>query len=198
MSTKCGYSDLGRKGPKGRKGGHSMRPLEGKITVVAGATRGAGRGIACSLGEAGATVYCTGRSVRGKPATDNRPKTIEETAEMGTTRGSIGIHAQTDHTVETEVQMLFERVRNEQGRLDILVNDIWGGDALTEFGKTFWQASLDKGRLMLEGAVFSHIITSHYAAPLLIATGPGLIVEITDGDFFTYRGNIVDGLVKTS
>ncbi len=167
-----------------------MRPLEDKIAVVAGATRGAGRGIACSLGEAGATVYCTGRSVRGKPATDNRPETIEETAEMVTARGGIGIHAQTDHTVESEVQSLFERVRNEQGRLDILVNDIWGGDALTEFGKTFWQASLDKGRLMLERAVFSHIITSHYAAPLLIETGPGLIVEITDGDSFTYRGTI--------
>ena len=175
-----------------------MRPLEGKIAVVAGATRGAGRGIACSLGEAGATVYCTGRSVRGKPATDNRPETIEETAEMVTARGGIGIHAQTDHTVESEVQSLFERVRNEQGRLDILVNDIWGGDALTEFGKTFWQASLDKGRLMLERAVFSHIITSHYAAPLLIETGPGLIVEITDGDSFTYRGNIFYDLAKTS
>src|SRR2546426_5965527 len=133
MSTKCGYSDLGRKGPKGGKGGHSMRPLEGKITVVAGATRGAGRGIACSLGEAGATVYCTGRSVRGKPATGNRPETIEETAEMVTARGGIGIYVQADHTVESQVESLFERVKKEQGRLDILVNDIWGGDELTEF-----------------------------------------------------------------
>ena len=112
-------------------------PLAGKVAVVAGATRGAGRGIACALGEAGATVYCTGRSVRGKPATGNRPETIEETAEMVTARGGTGIYAQADHTVESEVKSLFERVKKEQGRLDILVNDIWGGDELTEFGKTF-------------------------------------------------------------
>src|SRR6266513_1497487 len=158
MSTKCAYSDLGgkgpkepkeRKGPKEAKGGHSMRPLEDKLAVVAGATRGAGRGIACALGEAGATVYCTGRSVRGKPATGNRPETIEETAEMVTARGGAGIHVQADHTVESEVKSLFERVKKEQGRLDILVNDIWGGDELTEFGKTFWQVSLENGRLML-------------------------------------------------
>ena len=175
-----------------------MKPLGGKVAVVAGATRGAGRGIACALGEAGATVYCSGRSVRNKLATEGRPETIEQTAEMVTARGGTGIYAQTDHTVPTEVQSLFERVRNEHGRLDILVNDIWGGDALTEFGKTFWQVSLDKGRQMLDQAVFSHIITSHHAAPLLIETGPGLIVEITDGDSFTYRGNIFYDLVKTS
>jgi NAD(P)-dependent dehydrogenase (short-subunit alcohol dehydrogenase family) len=175
-----------------------MTALKGRVAVVAGATRGAGRGIACALGEAGATVYCSGRSVKGKPATDNRPETIEETAEMVTARGGVGIHARTDHTIPGEVQSLFERVKEEQGRLDILVNDVWGGDALTEFGKTFWQVSLDKGRLMLEQAVFSHIITSHYGAPLLIDTGPGLIVEITDGDSFQYRGNIFYDLVKTS
>src|SRR5436190_15474286 len=148
-------------------------PLDGKVAVVAGATRGAGRGIACALGEAGATVYCTGRSVRGKPATGNRPETIEETAEMVTARGGAGIHVQADHTVESEVKSLFERVKKEQGRLDILVNDIWGGDELTEFGKTFWKVSLENGRIMLERAVFSHIVTSHYAAPLLIETGAG-------------------------
>lgn len=175
-----------------------MKALEGKVAVVAGATRGAGRGIACALGEAGATVYCTGRSVRGKPATGDRPETIEETAEMVTARGGVGIHVKTDHTVAGEVKALFERVKNEHGRLDILVNDIWGGEELTEFGKTFWQVSLEKGRLMLERAVFSHIVTSHYAAPILIETGPGLIVEITDGDSFTYRGNIFYDLVKTS
>src|SRR5512133_527420 len=98
-----------------------MTPLAGKVAVVAGATRGAGRGIACALGEAGATVYCTGRSVRGNPATENRPETIEETAEMVTARGGFGIHAQVDHTVESEVRSLFARIRNEQGRLDILV-----------------------------------------------------------------------------
>lgn len=176
-----------------------MSILGGKVAVVAGATRGAGRGIACMLGEAGATVYCTGRSIRGKLASGKkRPETIEETAEMVAARGGVGIYAQVDHTVEDQVKALFKRVKKEQGRLDILVNDVWGGDELTEFGKTFWNVSLQKGRVMLERAVFSHIITSHYAAPLLMETGQGLIVEITDGDFFGYRGNIFYDLVKTS
>ncbi len=186
-----------------------MKKLQGQVAVVAGATRGAGRGIACALGEAGATVYCTGRSTRGKrPARprkkgspfrlQSRPETIEETAEMVTARGGVGIPARVDHTREEQVKALFQRVKKEQGRLDVLVNDIWGGDELTEFGKTFWDASLEKGRVMLERAVFTHIITSHYAAPLLMETGRGLIVEITDGDFFSYRGNIFYDLVKTS
>jgi len=172
--------------------------LDRKIAVVAGATRGAGRGIACALGEAGATVYCTGRSVRGKPASGNFPETIEETAELVTGRGGTGIAVQVDHTVEDQVQRLFERISANHGRLDILVNDVWGGDELTEFGKAFWKVSLAKGRLMLERAVYSHIVTSHFAAPLLIKNGGGLIVEITDGDSYTYRGNIFYDLVKCS
>ncbi len=175
-----------------------MADLKGKVCVVAGATRGAGRGIACALGETGATVYCTGRSIRGQPATGKRPETIEETADMVIARGGVGIPVQVDHTVEDQVKRLLERVKAEQGRLDVLVNDVWGGDELTEFGKAFWQVSLPKGRVMLERAVFSHIITSHYAAPLMIERGQGLIVEITDGDFFSYRGNIFYDLVKTS
>lgn len=186
-----------------------MKKLEGKIALVAGATRGAGRGIATMLGEAGATVYCTGRSARATktPPSEGerspfdlgmRPETIEETAEMVTARGGIGIAVQTDHTVEEQVKALVERVKREQGRLDILVNDIWGGDALTEFGKPFWEVNLSYGRTMLDRAVFTHIVTSHYAAPLMMESGPGLIVEITDGDFFFYRGNIFYDLVKTS
>ena len=149
------------------------------------------------LGEAGATVYCTGRSTRGKPA-GQRPETIEETAEMVNARGGIGIPVQVDHTVECQVQHLFERIKTEQGGLDILVNDIWGGDELTEFGKPFWKLSLEKGLAMLQQAVHSHIITSRYGASLLIERGHGLIVEITDGDSFTYRGNLFYDLVKTS
>jgi NAD(P)-dependent dehydrogenase (short-subunit alcohol dehydrogenase family) len=174
-----------------------MPSLKGKVAVVAGATRGAGRGIACALGEAGATVYCTGRSIRGRPA-GARPETIEETAERVTALGGQGLWAQVDHTVDAQVEALFARVRREQGRLDILVNDVWGGDELTEFGATFWKASLAHGRRMLEQAVLSHILTAHFAAPLLLDTGPGLIVEITDGDTFQYRGNIFYDLVKTS
>ncbi len=175
-----------------------MKSLEGKVAVVAGATRGAGRGIACGLGEAGATVYCTGRSVRGSPATAGRPETIEETAEMVTARGGVGIYAQVDHTVGDQVEALFERIEKEQGQLDVLVNDVWGGDELTEWGKPFWQLSLDKGLLMLERAINSHIITSRYGVPLMIEKSSGLIVEITDGDFQGYRGNLFYDLVKSS
>lgn len=166
------------------------KPLENKIAVVAGATRGAGRGIAYMLGEAGATVYCTGRSVRGKPATPNRPETIEETAEMVTERGGTGIAVRVDHTVEDEVKKLFERVRSEQGALDVLVNDIWGGDDLTEWGKPFWELSMEKGFTIVDRAVRSHILTSRYGAPLIVERRSGLIVEITDGDFFSYRGSL--------
>jgi NAD(P)-dependent dehydrogenase (short-subunit alcohol dehydrogenase family) len=175
-----------------------MQPLKGKVAVVAGATRGAGRGIACVLGEAGATVYCTGRSVRGKPATADRPETIEETAELVSARGGVGIYAQVDHTVEAQVRTLFERVKDEQGRLDLLVNDVWGGDELTEWGKPFWQHSLPKGLQMLERAVHSHIITSHYGVPLMLPRRQGLVIEITDGDGFSYRGTLFYDLAKVS
>lgn len=185
-----------------------MQPLKGNVAVVAGATRGAGRGIACMLGEAGATVYCTGRSTRAtRPARNqsaspfklqSRPETIEETAEMVTDYGGVGIPVRVDHTVEDEVGALFERVSAEQGRLDLLVNDVWGGDELTEWGQPFWELSLDKGWLMQERAVYSHILTSRYAAPLMIEHRQGLIIEITDGDNYHYRGNLFYDLAKLS
>lgn len=186
-----------------------MKTLEGQVAVVTGATRGAGRGIACMLGEAGATVYCTGRSSGpGRMNThqtgdaafrlDNRPETIEETAQMVNTFGGTGIPVQVDHTMEEQVRALFARVRTEQGRLDILVDDVWGGDELSEWGKPFWELDLEKGRLMLERAIWSHIITARYAAPLLLAQGRGLVVEVTDGDNFSYRGNLFYDLVKIS
>lgn len=175
-----------------------MQPLKGKIAVVAGATRGAGRGIACMLGAAGATVYCTGRSVRGQPATGTRPETIEETAEMVHAYGGVGLPVQVDHTVPEQVQALFERVQAEQGHLDLLVNDVWGGDALTEWGRSFWEHSLQSGLLMQQRGIYSHIITSYYAAPVMVARRQGLIIEITDGDNFTYRGNLFYDLVKIS
>jgi NAD(P)-dependent dehydrogenase (short-subunit alcohol dehydrogenase family) len=160
------------------------------------------------LGEAGATVYCTGRSTRALPPRTNgagspfsleyRRETIEETAEMVETYGGAGIPVRVDHTVEAEVQTLFQRVREEQGRLDILVNDVWGGDALTEWGTPFWELDLAKGLLMQERAVFSHIITSRYGAPLMVERGQGLIIEITDGDTAGYRGNLFYDLAKSS
>ncbi|KYF82277.1 short-chain dehydrogenase [Sorangium cellulosum] len=175
-----------------------MRPLEGQVALVAGATRGAGRAIACSLGEAGATVYCTGRSVRGRPATGQRPETIEETAERVTAAGGHGVAVQVDHTVEEQVEALCAQIRREQGRLDVLVNDVWGGDELTEFGQPFWKLALPRGKLLLERAVTSHIITSRHAVPIMLERDRGLIVEVTDGDSFGYRGNLFYDLAKMS
>ena len=174
------------------------RPLRDQVALVAGATRGAGRGIARKLGEAGATVYCTGRSVRGRPATPGRPETLEETAEMVTAEGGRGIAVRTDHTIESEVEQLFARVRAEAGRLDILVNDIWGGDALTEWGKPFWELSVPQGQQLLERAVHTHFITSRHGAPLMVERGAGLIVEVTDGDTSGYRGNLFYDLAKSA
>jgi NAD(P)-dependent dehydrogenase (short-subunit alcohol dehydrogenase family) len=175
-----------------------MHPFGEQVAVVAGATRGAGRGIACMLGEAGMTVYCTGRSVRGRPATGNRPETIEETAEMVDSYGGRGIAVQVDHSQEEQVKAFFERVGADQGHLDVLVNDIWGGDELSEWGKPFWQLSIPKGLQMQARAIHTHVITSRYGAPLMIEAGRGLIVEVTDGDTFRYRGNLFYDLAKIS
>jgi len=182
--------------------GRTRRPpsrLDGHVAVVAGATRGAGRGIAVELGAAGAIVYCTGRSVRGGPAVSGRPETIEETAELVTAGGGAGIPVRVDHTVPREVGRLFDRIRHEQhGRLDLLVNDVWGGDALAEWGTPFWQVSLEKGLLLLKRAVDSHFITGRPGVPLMIDRGRGLFIEVTDGTSATYRGNLTYDLAKAS
>src|SRR5438876_257154 len=176
--------------------------LKGKVALVAGATRGAGRGIAIALGEAGATVYCTGRSsrkrTRGRPATPGRPETIEETAELVTAAGGRGIPVRVDHTKLADVKKLVAGIKRRDQGLDILVNDVWGGDALTEFGKPFWTVNLDNGLRMLKQAIHSHIITSHYAVPLMLCRRRAIILEITDGDAFYYRGNLFYDLVKIS
>lgn len=172
--------------------------LKGKVAVVAGATRGCGRGIAVELGAAGARVYCTGRSTKGRPSDLGRPETIEETAELVSRAGGEGIALRVDHTQEGEVKALFERVRAEQGKLDILVNDVWGGDSLTEWGKPFWEADVAQGWRLLERSVYSHLLTSRYAVPLMLERNQGLIIEVTDGDNLNYRGNFFYDLVKTS
>jgi NAD(P)-dependent dehydrogenase (short-subunit alcohol dehydrogenase family) len=148
------------------------------------------------LGEAGATVYCSGRSVAGRPATGTRPETIEQTAEMVTAAGGRGIAVQTDHTQADQVERLFTRVKQEAGRLDILVNDIWGGDDLTEWGTPFWKLDPVKGFAILESAIKTHILTSRYGVPLMVEQKSGLVVEITDGDHSGYRGVLYYDLAK--
>ena len=127
-----------------------------------------------------------------------RTETLEETAELVTAEGGRGIAVRTDHTIEAEVEELFARVRSESGRLDVLVNDIWGGDPLTEWGTPFWELSIPQGRTLLQRAVHTHIITSRHGAPLMVEQGSGLIVEVTDGDTLGYRGNLFYDLAKNA
>ena len=156
-------------------------PLTGKVALVTGATRGAGRGTAVALGEAGATVYCTGRSTRRQRSEYDRPETIEETAELVDAAGGAGIAVAVDHLEPAQVEALVRRIDAEQGRLDVLVNDIWGGEKLVEWNTPVWEHDLDGGLRMLRLAIDTHLITSHFALPLLIRRPGGLVVEMTDG-----------------
>jgi NAD(P)-dependent dehydrogenase (short-subunit alcohol dehydrogenase family) len=161
--------------------------LRGRVAVVAGATRGAGRGIAAALGEAGATVICTGRSskTRALRSDYDRPETIEETAELVTRLGGTGIAAAVDHLDQPQVKALAEQIRRDHGRLDVLVNDIWGGEVLkggpAQWNTPIWQLDLDGGLRILRLAIETHLVTSHFLLPLLIERPGGLLVEVTDG-----------------
>jgi len=172
------------------------RPLAGRVAVVAGATRGAGRGIARGLGEAGATVYCTGRSVRGAPSPYGRPETIGDTADLASAAGGTGLAVRVDHQNEAEVRTLFERVEREQGRLDVLVNAIAGEDRRMGGWTKFWETDLENAVPVLQNALLSHVITAKHAAPLLIRGRRGLIVEVTEFDLLFSGGNILAQLVK--
>ena len=177
-------------------------PLEGKVALVAGATRGAGRGVARALGEAGATVYCTGRTTRETRGDYNRDETIEETAALVDEAGGRGIAVRVDHLVTDEVSALVERIDAEQGRLDVLVNDVWGGEKLFEWDTPIWEHDLANGLRLLENAVKTHLITSHHALSLLIQEPGGLVVEMTDGtaeyNGANYRENAFYDLAKWS
>ncbi|MEU9393369.1 SDR family oxidoreductase [Streptomyces sp. NPDC048324] len=176
--------------------------LEGKVALVAGATRGAGRGIAVELGAAGATVYVTGRSTRARRSEYDRPETVEDTADLVTAAGGHGIAVPTDHLDPVQVRALVDRIAEEQGRLDVLVNDIWGGETLFEWDRPVWEHDLDKGLRLLRLAVETHAITSHHALPLLLRRPGGLVVEVTDGtaeyNRDTYRVSFFYDLAKAS
>ncbi|MCP2258213.1 NAD(P)-dependent dehydrogenase, short-chain alcohol dehydrogenase family [Streptoalloteichus tenebrarius] len=178
------------------------KPLDEKVALVAGATRGAGRGIARELGAAGATVYVTGRSTREQRSEMDRPETIEETAELVTAAGGRGIAVQVDHLDPEQVRALVERIDREQGRLDVLVNNIWGGELLFSWDQKLWEHPLDTGLHILRLAIDTHIITSHHALPLLLRNPGGLVVEMTDGtaeyNAENYRVSFYYDLAKVS
>lgn len=178
-----------------------MQRLKGKVAMVTGASRGAGKGIAGVLGDEGATVYVTGRSVLGKPTTGNLSGTIDETAEAVTQRGGVGIAVRCDHTVDAEVEALFDRVKQEQGSLDILVNNAWGGyeqyDSDT-FDAPFWEQPLGHWHGMFTAGVRAQLVATRFAAPLMLPHRQGLIVNTTFSDRGKYIGNLFYDLAKNA
>jgi NAD(P)-dependent dehydrogenase (short-subunit alcohol dehydrogenase family) len=173
--------------------------LEGQVALVAGGTRGAGRGIARELGAAGATVYVTGRSTRAGRSAMDRPETIEETAEQVTAAGGRGIGVRVDHSCPPEVEGLVERIAaDHDGRLDVLVNDVWGGDPLADWNAPFWEQSLDDALRMVRNGIETHLVTSRFAVPLMVGRGAGLVIEVTDGVSDDYRGSLYYDLVKSA
>jgi NAD(P)-dependent dehydrogenase (short-subunit alcohol dehydrogenase family) len=176
--------------------------LAGKVALVAGATRGAGRAIAVELARAGATVYATGRSTRSSRSEYNRPETIEETGELIAAAGGEGIALRVDHLESDQVAALVERIDSDHGRLDVLVNDIWGGEKLFDWNAKLWEHDLDNGLRLLRLAVETHLITSHHALPLLVRRPGGLVVEMTDGtadyNAVNYRVSAFYDLAKAS
>jgi NAD(P)-dependent dehydrogenase (short-subunit alcohol dehydrogenase family) len=173
--------------------------LAGKVALVAGGTRGGGRGIAVELGAAGAIVYVTGRSsISGRSDLD-RPETIEETAGQVTAAGGTGIPVRADHGRPQQVRALADRIAREQnGQLDILVDSVWGGDPLTDWEHPLWEQDLETGLRLLRQAVETHVITSRFALPLMVARKSGLVVEVTDGNTARYRGSFFYDLAKSA
>jgi len=180
-----------------------MAPLNGAVALVTGASRGAGRGIALELGTAGATVYVTGRSVEGSPTTDHVPGTIDETAREVTSRGGRGIAMRCDHTVDAEVESLFGRIRDDHGRLDILVNNVWGGYEHSECRPLplvpFWEQSVHQWDGMFTAGVRAHLTASRLAVPLMLARRRGLIVSTTANlEALPYLKNIFYDVAKNA
>lgn len=190
-------ADRGSRGARVQSA-QDTRPLAGRVAVVAGATRGAGRGIARGLGEAGATVYCTGRSVKGKPSPYKRRETIDETAAIINDAGGTAIAVRVDHTIESDVKALFKRIDRKHKGLDVLVNSIAGEDPMMAQWGNFWESNLKNADAIFRQALTSHIITAKYAAPLMIRNRSGLIVEVTENDLLGGGGNPMAQSVKVA
>jgi NAD(P)-dependent dehydrogenase (short-subunit alcohol dehydrogenase family) len=161
--------------------------------VVTGASRGAGRSIAAVLGEAGATAYVTGRSVRGDGTVDNLPGTIEDTADEVTRRGGLGIPVRCDHTVDAEIGALFQRVRSQHGHLDLLVNNVWGGYEGRPTGLPmvpFWEQPRDQWHGMFVAGLRAHLVTSQFAVPLMLPRRQGLLISTVAWAYGEYLGNV--------
>jgi NAD(P)-dependent dehydrogenase (short-subunit alcohol dehydrogenase family) len=193
--TKTASKSRSRPRARARAAG-GRRPLTGRVALVAGATRGAGRGIARALGEAGATVYCTGRSVRGAASPYGRPETIEETAELVDAAGGQGIALRVDHTVEAEVARLFRKIERAHGGVDVVVNSIAGEDPMLGQWASFWKVEMKNSDAIFRQAFCSHVLTAKHAAPLMIRAKRGLIVEVTEGDTLGAGGNPLTQTVK--
>jgi NAD(P)-dependent dehydrogenase (short-subunit alcohol dehydrogenase family) len=178
-----------------------QRPLDGQVALVTGGTRGAGRGMAVELGAAGATVYVTGRTTRESRSPVGRPETIEDTAQLVTEAGGRGIAVRCDHMVPDDVSALVKQIEVEQGgRLDVLVDDTWGGDQWIEW-KPLWEHDLDNGLRALRNGLETHLITLHTVLPLLVRNKSGLVIEVTDGDDLfndRYRGSMFFDMVKVA
>jgi NAD(P)-dependent dehydrogenase (short-subunit alcohol dehydrogenase family) len=174
------------------------RPLAGQVAVVAGATRGAGRGIARALGEAGAFVYCTGRSVASARSEMDRPETIDETAALIVAAGGRACAVQLDHTRDGDVGALATRALAEAGRVDILVNSLWGADPMVDWGQRAWEFDVAPLRKYVDQTVLTHIVTTRAFAPAMVAAGRGLVIEVIDGHFDGYRGHILYDFAKAA
>ncbi|MFB9431701.1 SDR family oxidoreductase [Streptoalloteichus tenebrarius] len=172
--------------------------MSGSVAVVTGATRGCGRAISVELGRQGATVYVTGRTTRERRSEMNRPETIEGTAELVDAAGGTGVPVRVDFTTVSDVDALVSRIEREQGgRLDILVDDVWGGDPWVEWGRTYWEGDLDKALRLVHNGLDSHLIALHRLLPLMVRRRSGLVVEVTDGDTDRYSGALPYYLVKS-
>ncbi|MEC3982154.1 SDR family oxidoreductase [Amycolatopsis sp. H20-H5] len=163
--------------------------MDGKVAVVTGATRGCGRAIAVELGRLGATVYVTGRTTRQASSPMGRAETIEETAELVDTAGGKGVPVRCDFTSVSDVEALRARIESEvDGRLDVLVDDVWGGDPFVDFESAFWDSDLEKALYLVHNALDTHLIALHRLVPLVIRREGGLVIEVTDGDTDDYVG----------